>query len=92
MPYDNTNRGIIGKNPRKEKDTDADLSGHINVDGKEFWLNGWRKTSSKDGSTFYSLSVKPKEARQASGGGYSSDKSRRQIAQPDFPDDESIPF
>lgn len=63
MTYDNTNRGTLGKNKRKSKDTDADLSGQINVDGKDFWLSGWKKTNASDGSTFYSLSLKPKQAR-----------------------------
>jgi hypothetical protein len=64
MTYDNTNRGTIATNTRKSKDTDADITGSINIDGKEFWLNGWKKTNSRDSSTFYSLSVKPKEARR----------------------------
>lgn len=62
--YDNTNRGIIGKNNRKEQDSHPDITGSINVDGGEYWVNGWQKTNSRDGSKFYSLSVKPKEARQ----------------------------
>lgn len=57
---DQTNRGTIGKNTRKSKDTDADISGQINVDGKDYWINGWQKKNGQDGSTFYSLSVKPK--------------------------------
>lgn len=61
---DNTNRGTIGKNTRKSKDTDADIAGQINVDGKEYWINGWQKKNSQDGSTFYSLSVKPKQPRR----------------------------
>lgn len=61
--YDNTNRGTIAKNPRKESDTHPDIKGSINVEGKDYWLDGWQKTNSKDGSKFYSLTVKPKEAR-----------------------------
>jgi hypothetical protein len=60
---DNTNRGTLGKNARKSKDTDADITGSLNVDGKDYWINGWQKKNSQDGSTFYSLSVKPKQAR-----------------------------
>ena len=63
MGYDNTNRGTLFKNDKKEKPTHADYNGSINVGGQEFWLNAWVKKSSKTGLSFFSLSVKPKEAR-----------------------------
>jgi hypothetical protein len=65
MAYDNTNRGTIAKNTDKTEDTHADIKGSINVEGVDYWLNGWQKTNSKDGSKFYSLTVKPKEAKAA---------------------------
>lgn len=58
--YDNTNRGALFTNDRKEKETHPDFTGSINVDGKEFWIKGWKKTSKK-GAKFLSLSVDPKE-------------------------------
>lgn len=62
--FDNTNRGTIGKNDRKrEGKDDADISGSINVDGTDYWLNGWLKTKKTDGSKFYSLTVRPKQQR-----------------------------
>ncbi len=60
--YDNTNRGAIFKNDRKEKDTHPDLGGTINVEGKDFYINAWKKES-KGGKPFYSLSVKEKVAK-----------------------------
>lgn len=57
--YDNTNRGSLFDNDKKEKETHPDFTGSINVDGKEYWLNGWKKTS-KTGKRFFSLSVNPK--------------------------------
>lgn len=63
--YDNTNKGIISKNDRKTEENHPDISGSINVDGKEFWLSGWKKTRSSDGAPFYSMSVKPKVERAA---------------------------
>lgn len=60
--YSNENRGTLGRNKRKEKDTHPDYSGKINVDGVEYWLSGWLKEA--NGEKFFSLSVKPKEPRQ----------------------------
>lgn len=61
MAYDNTNSGALFKNTKKEKDTHPDYNGSINVDGVDYWLNAWLKTSAKTGDKFMSLSVKPKE-------------------------------
>lgn len=58
--YDDTNRGALFKNERKEQETHADYNGTINVGGQEFWLNAWLKES-KSGKKFFSLSVKAKE-------------------------------
>lgn len=63
--YDNTNRGSIFKNDRKEQDSHPDMKGSINVDGVDYWISGWKKTS-KDGKNFLSLSVRVKEERQSS--------------------------
>lgn len=67
--YDNTNRGTIAKNSRKEQDSHPDIAGSINVAGVEYWINGWHKTNSRDGSKFYSLQVKPKQERTQQSGG-----------------------
>jgi hypothetical protein len=62
MEYDNTNRGVMFKNDRKEKETHPDLKGSINIDGKEFWLSGWSRVTGK-GDKMLSLSVTPKESQ-----------------------------
>lgn len=56
MDYDNTNRGTLFKNDKKETDKQPDYKGKINVNGKDFYLSAWIKTS-KDGKKFMSLSV-----------------------------------
>ncbi len=70
--YDNTNRGVLFKNNRKETDKHPDYTGHINIDGTEFWLSAWVQTS-KSGDRYLSLSKgKEKEARN-DGGSQESD-------------------
>jgi hypothetical protein len=63
--FDGTNRGVISKNTRKELDTHPDIRGQINVDGTEYWLDGWLKQRTDGSGSFYSLSVKPKNAPAA---------------------------
>jgi hypothetical protein len=60
MTKDDRNRGTLFKNDRRTTDRDRDFSGSINVDGKDYWLSGWRKKS-KAGQPYLSLSVKVKE-------------------------------
>ena len=62
MGYDNTNRGVLFPNDRKETDKHPDFKGSINVEGREYWLSGWKKQGKK--GPLVSLSVQPKEAAQ----------------------------
>ena len=63
--YDNTNKGILSRNDRKEKDTHPSHKGSLNIDGVEYWLDAWMKER-KDGSgRFFSLSVKRKDGQSA---------------------------
>lgn len=57
--YDNTDRGVLFKNDRKESDSHPDYKGQINIGGVEFWLSAWINTGQN--GKFMSLSVKPKE-------------------------------
>lgn len=58
--FDNTNRGALFKNARKEKDTHPDYNGSLNVGGVEHFLDAWLKTD-KNGNKFMSVSVKRKD-------------------------------
>jgi hypothetical protein len=58
--FDDTNRGVLFKNDRKQSEKHADYKGEMNVNGTEFWLDAWIRESKK-GTKFMSLSVKPKE-------------------------------
>lgn len=61
--YDNTNRGTLGKNRRREKDTHPEYTGQIDINGVGYWLSAWVKEG--QGGKFFSLSVKPKEQQAA---------------------------
>lgn len=59
--YDNTNRGSIWKNERKEKDTHPDFTGSVNVEGKEYFVNAWkRKPGANERAPALSFTVVPK--------------------------------
>ena len=81
--YDDTNRGVLFKNDRKEQDNHPDYKGSINVGGEEFWLSAWIKEGQK--GKFMSLSVKPKEDAPA------KPAPKKQVVRDEFADD-SIPF
>ena len=60
--YDNTNRGVLFVNDKKEPgDKKPDRTGSLNVDGVEYFIDGWLRKS-QAGATFLSLSVKRKDA------------------------------
>ena len=86
MEYDNTNRGVLFRNEKKETEKHPDFTGSIDVGGVDHYLSGWIKES-KQGKKFFSLSVKPKQetAKQH------VQKAQQQFNQEeDFSDD--IPF
>jgi hypothetical protein len=62
MTYDNTNRFALFKNNNKRNDRDAEYTGTVNIDGIEYWLNGWVKEGQK--GRFFSGTVKAKEQRR----------------------------
>ena len=60
MDYDNTNRGAIFPNQKKETEKHPDMTGSLDVGGVEYYVSGWTKVSKK-GQKFLSLSVKAQE-------------------------------
>jgi hypothetical protein len=83
--HDDTNRGVLFINDRKETDNHPDLSGKINVDGKEYWLSGWTKKNEQGKFKLLSLSVKPKEANART-----AEKAKHDAFDNSFKDDEDF--
>ena len=59
--YDNTNTGTFFVNDRKEKPNQPDYNGKIDVEGKTYYLKGWKKVA-KSGLSFMSLAVNSADA------------------------------
>jgi len=43
MAYDNTNRGAMWPNIDRMSEKHPDFNGSLDVDGKKYWVSGWRK-------------------------------------------------
>ena len=94
MEYDNTNRGSLFRNTKKESEKHPDMNGSLNVNGTEYWISGWTQIAKKDGQKFLSLSIKPKQDAPLQ-----SNTPTRQNAKPlgrqahdDLDDGSDIPF
>lgn len=90
--YDNTNRGVLFKNDRKDSEKHPAYKGSINVSGKDYWLSAWIKEGAK--GTFMSLSVQEKDMPSKPQDNYnraSAGASNRQ-APSDADDGLDIPF
>lgn len=74
MPeYDNNMRGVLFQND-KVKDTQPDYKGSCEIDGRQYWLSGWKKLS-KDGKSFLSLAIQEKEVVADTQSGYEKAKA-----------------
>jgi hypothetical protein len=87
--YDDTNRGQIWGNDKKEKDTQPDLKGSVNVDGKEYWVSAWkRKPDANPKAPALSFRLQSKD--EAHNQGMAGASQAAQPASDDLADD--IPF
>lgn len=65
--YDNTNRGQIWPNEKREKDTHPEFTGSLNVEGVEYWVSAWkRKPTAGPKAPSLSFSIKRKEESKRS--------------------------
>lgn len=77
------NSGALFRNDKGDNPKRPDYKGDINVGGVFYDVVGWTKDGSK--GKFLSLSIKPKEDRKPA-------SKPSPPAQPDFIDDEELPF
>lgn len=95
MSYDNTNKGVLFSNKRREKDTHPTHTGSINIDGVEYWLSAWVNTKrDNSGEKYFSLTVKPKDEQPQQRGSPPPSRNQTNTPRPsDFDNfDDDIPF
>lgn len=86
MTHDNTNRGSIWKNEKKEKDTHPDFTGSLNVNGVDYWVSAWkRKEGASAKAPALSFSVKPKDEQSKTPDRARQDARSRDDMQDDVP-------
>ena len=91
MNYDNTNRGSIWKTDRKEKDTQPDFTGSLNVEGVEYFFDAWkRKPDAKPTTPALTFSIKRKD-KQPNQARQQPSQADKPVTADDFADDD-IPF
>lgn len=62
MEFDNTNRGSVWKNDKKETEKHPDFTGSLNVEGVEYWVSAWgKKEGANPKAPVFSFSIKAKE-------------------------------
>lgn len=54
--YMHWGQGILFPNSKRKSDKSPDYNGHICLDGREFYISGFKKKS-KQGTTFMALSL-----------------------------------
>lgn len=83
--YDNTNKGALWKNDKRETDKHPHYTGSINVEGKEYWLSAWKTDGSNPKAPLVNIAIKSKDSQTAPNPG-----SQNLHREDDFDDD--LPF
>ncbi len=84
--YDNTDRGALFKNEKKENESQPDYTGNINVKGTEQRISAWLNTS-KSGIKYLSIKCSDPMPREDAGA-----PSAPAPATAPAPLDDNIPF
>ena len=54
------NSGSLFPNDRKERESQPDMNGSAKINGREYWVKGWRKQRS-NGEEWFSLALELKD-------------------------------
>ena len=83
--YDNNLRGVLFVNHKKDNPKQPDMTGSCEIDGVEYKLSAWNRTSAK-GSNFMSLSLQLKDSKP-NGAAQPQPQAQQQVAL-----DDDVPF
>lgn len=85
------NTGSLFVNDKKETEKHPDYTGTALIDGKEYYISGWRNIAKSSGKTYLSLAFKEKEevAKQQSN---SRPPTTSGFLEPNSNFDDDIPF
>lgn len=77
--YDNTNKGILFNEQAKKSERSPDWTGKLDVEGKEYRIAAWERTT-KTGTPILSLAIsEPQEQADVTGAtGYEQAKAKAQ--------------
>jgi len=67
MTTDRNNSGTLARNDRKTLDRHPDIRGQCVIDGRAYWIAGWRRENER--GAFYSLAFTPKDTPAATSSG-----------------------
>lgn len=101
--YDNTNKGALFVNERKQTDKHPDWNGKLNINGTEYWISGWSKQSQRGELISLALGQQVEQQAQRQAPARQPQRSapppRRQAPpqrQPEgydqFPEDSDVPW
>lgn len=65
--YDNSMRGVLFRNDKKDSEKHPDYKGNGEVNGVEVWISAWIKTSQRTNTKYMSLSFENKEGQVVPG-------------------------
>lgn len=84
--YDNTNRGQLWKNNKRDSDKHPHFTGTLNVEGVEYYVSAWKKRDdAPEKAPLLTFTVKPKENPDA-------EPVKKPSAKPIPTVDEDLPF
>lgn len=84
--YDNNMRGVMFPNAKRTKKSQPNMTGSAEIEGVEYWVSGWKRTS-KSGDPYFSLAFTPKEEPEED-----DDELEDEFEEEDENDEDDLPF